>query len=195
MRCTMSAGCTVRVPGVQQIPKEASLWAMSRQDPERQCSVPTLQQRHVARKVARAGAQPAQAPQPLLGLRPLEACASGLEVSATSMSASEHSLPQAEPDTAPDLGRDVQLPPSDPARRCILQGTDCADTAERARLRETAPCPKKTGLAQRKANSNRALRVQSLRQELVAAEAVVQELKSWLADAEAELKEERANSI
>ena len=39
-------------------------------------------------------------------------------------------------------------------------------------------------------DSQKALRVQSLRQELAAAEGVVSELKAWLADAEAELEAE-----
>ena len=180
-----SAGCTIRGLGVQQVPKEASLWAMSRQDLQRQCSVPTLQQRHVARKAARSAAAPAQ------DLQPLHLC--GLEVSANSTSAPEQFFLAAEPSAIRELSEDEQLPSSDPAGRCPLQGSGSGSARSSAMPKETVPCLKQAGVAQGKANSNKALRVQSLRQELVAAEAVVEELKSWLADAEAELEEERAN--
>ena len=50
--------------------------------------------------------------------------------------------------------------------------------------------PEQAGKVARDPNSQAALRVQSLRQELAAAEIVVFELKAWLAEAEAELEAE-----
>ena len=166
------------------MPKEASLWAMSRQDAHRQCSVPTLQQRHVARKAARSGAASAQDLQPLH--------LDGLENSANSLSAPEQLSSLAEPNAICEHVKN-ELPSSGPAGSCLLRAEGSGNAGECARPKAEVPCLKQALLAQSKATSNKALRVQSLRQELVAAEAVVQELKTWLADAEAELEEEQVN--
>ena len=60
-------------------------------------------------------------------------------------------------------------------------------SAMESRKHEARGCVGRAGAAP---DSQKALRVQSLRQELAAAEGVVSELKAWLADAEAELEAE-----
>lgn len=174
------------------MPKEASLWAMSRQDPQRQCPVQSLQQRQAARKAARSGAPSAQAEQPRQDAWPVQACVPELEKSADSTSNPEQSSTQAGGSAAQRLDQDVQLLSSDTSCRageCAVQGAALASAEVHAGRMEGPSSRIQTGLARDMADSNKALRVQSLRQELAAAEAVVAELKSWLADAEAELEE------
>lgn len=194
--CITCAGYTIRGPGVQQVPKEASLWAMSRQDPQRQCSVPSVQQRQIARKAAKLGAALTEARQPMQKPRPSTVCASGPASSATSSSAPLQSCAPAGGTEAQQLLQEEQLQPSsssDPVGSCAVHGAAPASALVDAKqggpacLAGTA-CLAQTAAARDWASPNKALRVQSLRQELIAAEAVVAELKSWLADAEAELK-------
>ena len=67
-----------------------------------------------------------------------------------------------------------------------MHGTSLPSAVVHAKQGQTAALEQKAAVRDQ-ASPNKALRVQSLRQELIAAEAVVAELKAWLADAEAEL--------
>ena len=177
------------------MPKEASLWALSHQDSQRQCTLQSIQQRQAARKAAGLGAQAAHAQQPLQSLQPSHGAVSRLEASANSVSVPEQSLVLAAgPTPAQELGQDVQASRSDPVGVCPALCTASVSVAAGARQKEVAACSKGRVLTSDRVNSNKALRVHSLRQELVAAEAVVAELKSWLADAEAEVEEDRVTS-
>ena len=188
---------------MQQVPNEASLWAMSRQDPQRQYSVQSLRQRQAARKAVKSGALPAQQPnqiwdtlpaarsgtlpaqQPLQSLQPLCSAVTEQEVSATSTAAPEQPSALAGNSKVQETDGDVTMRSNDSASRFIAQSTNAVGAA--ANANHQGDSSKQTGVDGTVGNSNKALRVEALRQELIAAEAVVSELKAWLADAEADL--------
>ena len=174
--------------------KEASLWAMSRQDPQHECSLQTLQQRQAARKAARLGAVSSRTVQQ--DQKPLQACVSGLGKSPDSIISPHLSSAVAGGFTSLQVNKDVQILSSTTsclAGDCAVQASGAGSAGVGAGQTEKAALHRQTGSVRNKASSKSALRVQSLRQELAAAEAVVAELKSWLADAEAELEEERVD--
>ena len=186
----MRAGFTIRGAGVQQVSKEASLWAMSRQDSQQQYSVPSVQQRQLARKAVKIGAALTEARQPAQKPQPSHVCAPGPALSATSIPAPLQTRAPAGGGSAQRLLQEEQLQLSsslDPAGSCTVHGTSLSNAVVHAKEGRTASLEQKAA-ARNRASPNKALRVQSLRQELIAAEAVVAELKAWLADAEAELK-------
>jgi len=188
---------------VQQVPNEASLWAMSRQDPQRQYSVQSLRQRQAARKAVKSGALPAQQPnqiwdtlqaarsgtlpaqQPLQSLQPPCFAVTEQELSATSTAAPEQPSALAGGSKLRETDGDVTMRSNDSASIFIAQSTNAVGAA--ANAIHQGDSGKQTGVAGTVGNSNKALRVEALRQELIAAEAVVSELKAWLADAEADL--------
>ena len=75
-----------------------------------------------------------------------------------------------------------QMEPMQSERKTVEHSTA---SAMESRKHEARGCVGRTRAAP---DSQKALRVQSLRQELAAAEGVVSELRAWLADAEAELE-------
>ena len=177
------------------MPKEASLWAMSHQDPQQMCRLQSIQQRQAARKAAASGAQPAQAQQPVQGLQPSHVAVSKLEVSADGVSVPQQSSALAAGLTpAQELGQKVWALSSEPIGDCVVVSTAAVSVTVGARQNEGAARTKRMVVTSDRVDSNKALRVQSLKQELAAAEAVVAELTSWLADAEAELEEDRVTS-
>ena len=192
---------------MQQVPNEASLWAMSHQDPQRQYSVQSLRQRQAARKAAKYGAPPA-AQQPNQIWDPSQAARSGTlpaqqpsqslqpsctekEVSATSTAALEQPSALAGSSKIRETDGEVQLQSNNSANRFTAQGTNAVSAAANAIHQDRGDAGKQAGVAAKVETSNKALRVEALRQELIAAEAVVSELKAWLADAEAELAAEK----
>ena len=185
-------GCIIRWPGSESTPTEASLWTLSRQVPQRQPPIQTLQQRQAARKAAILGSQPAQ--QPSIQ-RPV---ASGQDITAASAAGIQLDSSMARQSEPAEPDQDVQLVSSDapaPAKnRPAMNGLGAiharaaADGAQK--IGDSADVPEQASKVVRDPNSQAALRVQSLRQELAAAELVVFELKAWLAEAEAELEAE-----
>ena len=178
---------------MQQVLQAASLWVMACQDPGRPSSVLSLQHRQAARKAAKSGALPAQQSSQAF----LPACSSSSTLSAAEVSAAR---PTAQPFTAaardsictgaqPEHTDFVDLTGSQKVPLQSNRGTAArpAASATDSRQREARGCVGRAGAAP---DSQKALRVQSLRQELAAAEGVVSELKAWLADAEAELEAE-----
>ena len=178
---------------MQQVPQAASLWVMACQDPGRPSSVLSLQHRQAARKAAKLGALPAQQSSQTF----LPACSSSSALSAAEVSAAR---PTAQPFTAAprdaayigaQLERTgvVDLTGSQKETVRSKRGTAEHPTASatESRKHEARNCVGRAGAAP---DSQKALRVQSLRQELAAAEGVVSELKAWLVDAEAELEAE-----
>ena len=174
---------------MQQVPRAASLWVMACQDPGRPSSVLSLQHRQAARKAAKPGARPAQQSSQTF----LPACSSSSTLSAANVPAAR---PSAQPSTAAALGTaftgaqrertsvvdltESQMEPVQSERKTVEHSTA---SAMESRKHEARGCVGRT-----QPDSQKALRVQSLRQELAAAEGVVSELRAWLADAEAELE-------
>ena len=190
-----SVGCIIRWPGSESTPTEASLWALSGHHPQRQTFIKTLQQRQAARKAAKVSSQPAQQPS-LQSFLPGNPMASGKDMSAASTAGAQldsSMAGQSEP-TEPD--QDLQLVSSDapaPAKeRPAIKGLGAIHAAANGARRtgDIADAPEHASKVARDPNSQAALRVQSLRQELAAAELVVSELKAWLAEAEAEIEAE-----
>ena len=178
---------------MQQVPQAASLWAMACQDPGRPSSVLSLQHRQAARKAARSGVRPAQQSSQTL----LPACSSSDTLSAAEVSAAR---PTTQPSTA--AARNIACTGAQLERAGVVDLTGSQKetvqsrkeavepptaSAKEPKKREGRSCLERAGAAP---ESQSMLRVQSLRQELAAAEAVVSELKAWLADAEAELEAE-----
>ena len=192
-----SVGCIIRWPGSESTPTEASLWALSRQHPQRRTFIRTLQQRQAARKAAKVGPQPAQQPS-LRSALPGNPVASGQDMSAASTAGAQLESSMAGHSEPAEPEQDVQLASSDapgPAQnRAAMNGLGAIHAWAAAngarRTGDTADAPEQASKVARDPNSQTALRVQSLRQELAAAELVVSELKAWLAEAEADLKAE-----
>ena len=177
---------------MQQIPRAASLWVMACQDPGRPSAVLSLQHRQAARKAAKSGARPAQQSSQTF----LPACSS------SSLSAAEVSVARPAPQPSTAAAHNTALPGGQRERTGVVDLTGSQkEIMQSDRNAAELPTASATDSRQREArgglgragaapSSQRALRVQSLRQELTAAEAVVSELKAWLADAEAELEAE-----
>ena len=105
-------GCIIRWPGSESTPTEASLWTLSRQVPQRQPRIQTLQQRQAARKAAILGSQPAQQPS-IQSALPGNPVASGQDITAASAAGIQLDSSMARQSEPAEPDQDVQLVSSD----------------------------------------------------------------------------------
>lgn len=157
---------------------------LARQDPKMQSSVQSLQQRRAARKAAKSDSQPppvSQQPSQHLSCKPSSAIVQ--EVSAASTAATQQASAVVKLETQPDMQL-VEF------GCCQATGREAGPTRASSMQADGLGVREQTKRAVREPDTQKAMRVQSLQQELAAAEAVVSELKAWLADAEAEMEAE-----
>ena len=161
---------------------------MACQDPGRPSSVLSLQHRQAARKAAKSGVQPAQQSSHTL----LPACSSSTTLSAAEVSAARPTAAAWNTAcTGARLERAGAVDLTGSQKETVQSKSETirhpTASAKGSMKHEARDCHGRAIAAPR---SQRVLQMQSLRQELAAAEAVVSELKAWLADAEAELEAE-----
>lgn len=163
----LSRSSVGRDGSVERVPPERSLWALAGQSGTAECSAASLQERFAARKAADLSQQAALAASrakcQAKDAQRREACGGSEIIDATDAPRREAAMD----------GHNVDL-------------TCCSVQGDKHSALQT-PAPSSKGIVV----SQAALRVEALKEELVAAEATVEELKRYLAEAEAELKQEQ----
>ena len=153
-----------RSANVERVPTERSLWALAGQSGAAACSAASLQERFAARKAADLTQQAALAAAKAEG-RTRDAC-------------------RADPCNSAEL-KDVSKTLTKKGARGGQHGEPTCSSGRT----EQRHCLQKQDHG--KVASQAAMRVEALKEELLAAEATVVELKKYLAEAEAELEQEQ----